>query len=172
MGRDETTEGSADEACLDQGRALLDRGKVEQAFELFRTGYRRDPRNAKLRSYYGLCLGLVERDFQESAELCRSAARQEFYNPSLYLNLARLHLNFGFKNEGMRYLQRGKMIDPGNREIELELAELGRRDPPIIQFLPRRHLLNRWLGRVRHQLAGEEPLASSHDLGLRPGSRF
>jgi tetratricopeptide (TPR) repeat protein len=138
---------------LAEGMELYAAGEVEQAFERFRQGHEADPGNAKLRSYYGLCLGLVERDFQQSAELCRSAARQEFFNPSLYLNLGRLHLTFGFKSEGVRYLQRGKMIDPGNVEIEHELAELGRRDPPIIQFLPRRHILNRWLGLVRHHMS-------------------
>ena len=138
---------------FDEGLGLFDQGKFEEALGLFRSEHEADPGNAKLRSYYGLCLGLVERRFQESAELCRSAARQEFFNPSLYLNLARLHLTFGFKSEGLRYLQRGKMIDPGNTEIDCEIAQLGRRDPPIIQFLPRRHALNRWLGHARHHLA-------------------
>ena len=141
------------QTCLAEGLDLYAAGEVEQAFEHFRQGHQTDPGHAKLRSYYGLCLGLVTHDFQESAELCRSAARQEFFNPSLYLNLGRLHLTFGFKSEGVRYLQRGKMIDPGNLEIEHELAELGRRDPPIIHFLPRRHILNRWLGIARHHLS-------------------
>lgn len=147
------TEGEAVETHFDEALSLFDQGELQKAFELFRSGHEADPGDAKLRSYYGLCLGLVERDFQVSAELCRSAARQEFFNPSLYLNLARLHLTFGFKSEGRRYLQRGMMIDPGNRQIANELAELGRRDPPIIQFLPRRHILNRWLGQARHHLA-------------------
>ena len=138
---------------FDEGVGLFDQGRIQEAFERFRCGHEADPGNAELRSYYGLCLGLVERRFQQSAELCQSAARQEFFNPSLYLNLARLHLTFGFKSEGMRYLQRGKMIDPANADIGRELAELGRRDPPVIQFLPRRHVLNRWLGVARHQIA-------------------
>ena len=146
-------EAGAAEAYLAEGLELLEAGDIGSAFEHFRLGYEADRADAKLRSYYGLCLGLVEHEFRESAELCRSAARQEFFNPSLYLNLARLNLAFGFKSEGRRYLQRGMMIDPGNVEIAEELAELGRRDPPLIQFLPRCHILNRWLGQARHHLA-------------------
>ena len=153
-------ERDATAVCLDEGLDWLRAQNPERALESFRTGHEADPAHAELRSYYGLCLGIVERRFQESAELCRSAARQEFFNPSLYLNLARLHLNFGFKSEGMRYLQRGKMIDPGNAEIARELAELGRRDPPILQFLPRRHILNRWLGHARHRLAQRSAVRS------------
>jgi tetratricopeptide (TPR) repeat protein len=141
------------EGCLAKGLELFAAGEVKQALERFRQAHEVDPANARVRSYYGLCLGMVERNFEESAELCRSAARQEFFNPSLYLNLGRLHLTFGFKNEGLRYLQRGQMIDPGNVEIETEIAELGRRDPPIIHFLPRRHIVNRWLGIARHHIA-------------------
>ena len=49
------------------------------------------------------------------SSLCRSAAKEEFFNPALYHNLARVHLAFGFKAEGIRYLRRGLMIDPGQR---------------------------------------------------------
>jgi tetratricopeptide (TPR) repeat protein len=138
---------------FDEGLELFDQEQIEEALVCFRCGHEADPDNAQLRSYYGLCLGLVERKFQQSAELCQSAARQEFFNPRLYLNLARLYLTFGFKSEGMRYLQRGKMIDSANVDIGRELAELGRRDPPVILFLPRGHLVNRWLGVARHRLA-------------------
>ena len=153
LGRRDMAEGDGATSHFNRALSLFDQGELEQALEHFRAGHEADPSNAKLRSHYGLCLGLVERDFQRSAELCRSAAKQEFFNPALYLNLARLHLSFGFKSEGRRYLERGMMIDPGNVPIAKELAELGRRDPPIFQFLPRRHVLNRWLGRARHQLA-------------------
>jgi len=153
LGRRDMAEGDGATSHFNRALSLFDQGELEQALEHFRAGHEADPSDAKLRSYYGLCLGLVEHDFQLSAELCRSAAKQEFFNPALYLNLARLHLSFGFKSEGRRYLERGMMIDPGNVPIAKELAELGRRDPPIFQFLPRRHVLNRWLGRARHQLA-------------------
>ena len=122
---------------------------MQRALDSLRRAERSDPSNARIRSYYGLAVGLVERRFEEAADLCQSAAKQEFYNPDLYLNLARLHLAFGFKSEGLRYLRRGQMIDPGHDTIAAELVRLGERLPPVLTFLPRRHLVNRWLGHAR-----------------------
>ena len=92
----------------------------------------------------------MERRFDRAMELCQSAAKQEFFNPDLYLNMARLNLAFGFTSEALRYLRRGKMIDPANADIEAVMQELGLRVSPVLVFLPRRHVLNRWLGNARH----------------------
>jgi tetratricopeptide (TPR) repeat protein len=137
-----------------RGKDLLAEGREEAAFEHLRAAHGLQRNNAKYASYYGLCLALVERRFNKALELCRAAVKEEFFNPELYLNLARVHLAFGFKAEGMRYLRRGLMIDPGNQVIRAELLGLGQRRDPVLRFLPRRHMLNRWLGQVRRRLRG------------------
>ncbi|HVP27998.1 MAG TPA: hypothetical protein VMW35_02405 [Myxococcota bacterium] len=142
------------EEHFQRGRAQLEQGKPELAFEHFRACHGLQRGCARYASYYGLCLALVERRFNKGLELCRAAVKDEFFNPELYLNLARVHLDFGFKSEGLRYLRRGLMIDPANQAIARELASLGQRQRPVLRFLPRRHLLNRWLGRIRNRLFG------------------
>lgn len=137
-----------------RGRALLEEGRADAAFEHFRAAHGLQRGCARYSSFYGLCLALVERRFNKGVELCRAAVKDEFFNPELYLNLARVHLDFGFKSEGLRYLRRGLMIDPANAAIAAELARLGQRRRPVLRFLPRRHLLNRWLGRVRTRVLG------------------
>jgi len=132
-----------------QGRERLEAGDPGQAFEHFRAAHRLDRSSPRYASYYGLGLAIVERRFNRAVELCRTAAKQELFSPDLYHNLARVHLAFGFKAEGLRYLRRGLMIDPGHRGIAQELGRLGVRQRPVLEFLPRRHFLNRWLGRVR-----------------------
>jgi tetratricopeptide (TPR) repeat protein len=134
-----------------RGRQLLAQGHKSDAFDYFRTAHTLDGSNPRYRSYYGLCLALVESRFNEGLELCRSAAKEEFFNPELYHNLARVHLAFGFKAEGIRYVRRGLMIDPGHLGMRDELCDLGVRRAPILPFLPRRHRLNRWLGRLRER---------------------
>ncbi len=136
--------------CFEQGRQLLDEGSARDALERFEAAFALDPENPRIRSYYGLCLGLVKRQYEKSLELCSGAAKQEFYNPDLYLNLARLSLAFGFKAEGMRYLLRGRMIDPAHPGIGEALSQLGFREEPVLKFLPRRHPINRWLGSARY----------------------
>ena len=130
-----------------RGRDLLERGEAQPALEHFRTAHQVDRANPRYRSFYGLGLAMVERRFDRALELCRSAAKEEFFNPELYHNLARVHLAFGFKAEAIRYLRRGLMIDPGNVAMLTELNELGLRRRPVLSFLPRRHPINRLLGR-------------------------
>jgi len=134
------------------GLVEFEAGRVEQALEHFRNAQKLDPARPSFRSYFGLCLGLSERRFDKALELCRSAAKEEFYNAALYHNLARVHLAFGFKAEAIRYLRRGLMIDPKCRPILAELEGLGRRRGPVLRFLRRQNPLNRWLGVVRQRL--------------------
>ena len=138
----------------------LEAERYADALEQFRTTQRLDPTNACFRSYYGLCLGLAERRFDRALELCRSAAREEFFNPLLYHNLARVHLAFGFKAEAIRYLTRGLMIDPAYDPIVQELRRLGVRRGPTLRFLRRGNPVNRWFGKLRVRIqGGEMPLA-------------
>lgn len=131
-----------------RGAEALTAGGGPDALAHFRSAHRLDPGNALYASYYGLALGLVERRLDRALALCRDAAKEEFFNPVHYHNLAKLHLSFGFKAEAVRYLRRGLMIDPDNRAIALEIRNLGVRRRPPLSFLRRRNILNRWAGRV------------------------
>lgn len=145
-----------------QGCGHLQAERAPEALEQFRAAQRIDPANACFRSYYGLCLGLAERRFDRALELCRSAAREEFFNPLLYHNLARVHLAFGFKAEAIRYLERGLMIDPACDPIVQELHGLGMRRGPVLGFLRRGNRINRWLGKFRNRVRrGSPALAAS-----------
>jgi tetratricopeptide (TPR) repeat protein len=135
-----------------RGSAELEAERFEGALEHFRAAHRLDPTSPRYRSYFGLCLGVAERRFDKALELCRSAAKQEFFNPDLYYNLARVHLAFGFKAEAIRYLRRGLMIDPDCEAIGAELRQLGVRRAPVLSFLRRQNRLNRWCGRLRKRV--------------------
>jgi len=134
-----------------QGEGALAEEEYPRALEHFRAAQRLDPASARYRSFYGLSLALAERRFDKALELCRSAAKEEFFNPRLYHNLAQVHLAFGFKAEAIRYLRRGLMIDPADESIAENLTRLGVRRRPPLRFLPRRHGLNRLLGRIRRR---------------------
>ena len=135
-----------------RGQAALGIERHDAALEHFGAAHRLEPGSASYRSYFGLCLGVAERRFDQALELCRSAAKEEFFNPALYRNLAHVHLAFGFKAEGIRYLRRGLMIDPADEDILQDMRELGVRSRPPLTFLPRGHVVNRWIGQVRGRL--------------------
>jgi tetratricopeptide (TPR) repeat protein len=131
-----------------RGEEALAGDLYDAALGHFRSAHRLDATSPRYRSYYGLSLGLAERRLDRALELCRSAAKEEFFSPEHYLNLARLHMAFGFKAEAIRFLRRGLMIDPANEPICAEIRRLGVRRRPPLAFLRRRNLLNRWLGRL------------------------
>lgn len=137
--------------AFEDGRTAFAQGDLDGALRYFEIAHTEDPNDPTCRSYYGLCVGLAQRDFDRAVEICRASAKQEFFNPEQYLNLARLYLAFGFKSEGIRFLRRGQMIDPDHRGIQTEFVNLGRRVRPVLGFLPRKHVVNRCLGFLRHQ---------------------
>jgi Flp pilus assembly protein TadD len=141
----------------EEARRLFDRGaeslqseQYDDALACLRRAHEMVPGHAQLRSMLGVAVACTERDFEQARALCESAAKQEFFNPDLYLNLSRVYLEFDRRSEAMRYLRRGQMIDPGHSRITEALFELGRRRPAVIPFLPRRHPLNRALGSARN----------------------
>lgn len=140
--------GRAREA-FEQGQRLLQANDAQAAIQALREAQALAPEHAQIRSALGLAVALGGRDFESARTLCESAAKQEFFNPDLYLNLAKVYLAVGRRPEALRYLRRGQMIDPGHAAIREEIAELGLRRHPIVPFLPRRHLINRMLGSVR-----------------------
>jgi tetratricopeptide (TPR) repeat protein len=142
------------EEHFQRGEEALAQQRDDLALEHFCAAHRLDPTSPRYRSYYGLALGLAERRLDRALELCRSAAREEFFQPVHYHNLARLHLAFGFKAEAIRYLRRGLMIDPDNEAIGAALRSMGVRRRPPLMFLRRQNILNRWLGRLAGRSGG------------------
>ncbi len=142
-----------------RGEAALEAAQMAEALENFRAAHRLHPTSARFRSYCGLAIGLAERRFDKALELCRSAAKEEFFNPDLYHNLARVHLAFGFKSEAIRYLRRALMIAPDHELTLGDLRRLGVRHRPALAFLRRRNLVNRWVGRLRRWFARHGPEA-------------
>lgn len=140
------------QAAFERGIRAFEQARYDEAREQLQLCIDADPEHARARSYLGVCLAVCERRFEEAVALCTTASKQEFFNPEVYLNLARVYLHFGFKAEGRRFLLRGQMIDPGNGPIQSELDRLGRRVEPVLRFLPRRHFVNRWLGSAKHAL--------------------
>jgi tetratricopeptide (TPR) repeat protein len=111
-------------------------------------------------SYLGYGLAHRKRQVREGLELCRHACQINFYEPENFLNLARTCLLAGNREEAFEAIGRGYALDPGNRELRGLHDELGIRRPPVIRFLGRRNLINRLLGRFRHDLGSGSATAA------------
>lgn len=136
------------------GVGQLEEERYDEAVACLRRATELAPAHPQLRSWLGLAIAHAQGDFEESRALCESAAKQEFFNPDLYLNLSRVYLAFGRRSDALRYLRRGQMIDPGHTLIQNTIAELGQRRRPILPFLPRKHPVNRVLGTACNLVMG------------------
>jgi len=105
-------------------------------------------------AYLGYGIARFQGHVEEGVRLCRRAVELEFYQPESYYYLARTYLLSNDRRAAIDAIERGFQVDAGNGDLQGLKAELGQRRPPVIPALPRRHFLNRWLGRLRHRLAG------------------
>ena len=77
-----------------------------------------------------------------------------FYQPENYLNLARTQLLANDRRGAVSAIQGGLKIDPHQEDL-LELQrQIGVRREPVLSFLSRDNLINRILGRLRHNVTG------------------
>lgn len=140
------------EESLRRAQELLRSGLEMAALEHFANAHRRDPSNPRYRAHYGWAVAMIEHRFDRGLALCRSALRDAGEDPDVYHNLARILLANGRKSEGLKFIRRGLMVEPRYAPLLLEWRRVGVRRAPVLSFLPRRHLLNRLLGRVRGRL--------------------
>lgn len=105
-------------------------------------------------SYLGFGIAKVQGRHGEGIRVAKLGVELDIHQPESYFLLAETHLLRGDRRSAIGVIENGLLIDASNRGL-LELkAQLGLRRRPVLPFLPRRHVLNRWLGKLRHRLLG------------------
>ena len=155
--RDATGPNPDDPATLAAaGRILLEKkNEPGEALRLFRRAAKLNPHSAEIESYYGLCIALVERRYDEARRLCANALERESFSGQLHCNLGHVDLATGHRSEAYESFARGLSLEPDHAGLRAAMARMGRRANPVLRFLPRDHQLNRVLGRWRHRLTRE-----------------
>jgi tetratricopeptide (TPR) repeat protein len=163
-----TPEGSA-EAAFAAGMAAFYRGDAASAHAAFERAHRRDPRDPRYMSWYGLTLVVVARDSNLGVVLCDQALRGAGSDPDLLLNQARVHLALNQRERTVRALQRGLELWPDHAGLQHARDTLGWRRSPVLPFLHRNNPLNTWLGRLRHRVVrrkGSPSACTPMNLGV------
>ena len=88
----------------------------------------------------------------EGLEICRRAARSEFFTPDVLLNLARVQILTGLRGQAWRTLTEALRLDPSHREIRAAVIGMGVRRRPLIPFFERSNPLNRAAGKIAARL--------------------
>lgn len=102
--------------------------------------------------FLGHAIARCEGRRHEGLELCRHAVQVQPFQPVNHLNLARTYLLIGNRRLAVRAMKKGLALDSDHRELARFAEELGVRRSPPVSFLPRGHPLNRWIGKISHQL--------------------
>ncbi|MRR06390.1 MAG: tetratricopeptide repeat protein [Deltaproteobacteria bacterium] len=101
-------------------------------------------------SYVGLLIALERGEFAVAECLCRASIEHDEANPVHYLNLGKVYLAAGRKQEALATLRKGMELG-GNERILALLSQLGTRTPPFFRSLKRSHPLNKFLGILLHR---------------------
>jgi tetratricopeptide (TPR) repeat protein len=103
------------------------------------------------KSFLALCLAKERGQFRKAFALCAEAIEQEPANPVHYLNLGKVYLLRGERNEAIGILRKGLEFET-NEQIVAELERLGVRRSPPLKFLKRGNPLNKLIGRIMSRL--------------------
>jgi tetratricopeptide (TPR) repeat protein len=96
-------------------------------------------------SRLGFCIAKQRGHLTRAFELCRTAIEHDPDNPLHYLYLGKVYLVAGNTYEALQTFRQG-MILGGSPELERMLDAIGTRKSPVISFLSRDNLLNKFLG--------------------------
>src|SRR4029079_1339226 len=112
-------------------------------------------------SFLGYGIALHDQRYQEAVKLCEFSIKVEFYQPDHYWNLARTHLLADDRRKAVQAVRKGLAIDSHHPELLVLARQMGIRRSPVLPFLSRNNLLNRFLGRLRHLFTGKGKPAAS-----------
>ena len=107
---------------------------------------------AALDSYMGLAIAIRGGKIEEAERRCRRALARACYQPDYYLNLGRVYLVGGKKMNAVQSFQLGLKLDDRHPGLQREMKKLGMRGKPVLEFLPRRHFLNKYLGKIQRRV--------------------
>jgi len=135
---------------LDEGLAAFAARQLEVAHHAFERAHRRDTRDPRAMSWYGVTLVLVERNINLGTSLCDQAVRARV-DPELLLNQARVALALRQRERAVRAVERGLELWPEHPGLRQAREVMGSRRQAVLPFLARANPVNRLLGRLRHR---------------------
>lgn len=128
------------------GEEALEKGNHLSALSLFEKAVRLECHPVHC-SFMAVCIAKERGQHIKAIDICRNALKIEPENSLHYLNLGRVNLLVGNKEEAIRNFRKGLEIERNPCIID-ELNQLGIRRPPVIHFLKRENPINKLLGIV------------------------
>ncbi|MBZ0156151.1 MAG: tetratricopeptide repeat protein [Alphaproteobacteria bacterium] len=133
-----------------KGLNALTQGRTLSALSWFEKAVSLEPTPLYI-SYFAYCIAKERGQFKKARSLCEESIRQDSGNSAHYLNLGKILLLTGNKEEAVKVFREGLGYE-NNTTIVAELDRLITRKPPVLPFLERENLLNKYVGFVLTKL--------------------
>lgn len=134
------------------GVRMLRNARPYVALEHFRSAANQEKNNPYFMSFLGVSLARAERKWGPALEFCETALSMKRNEAQFYLNLAEVYMAAGRREEALGTLDRALVSLGNDARIRSARQKLGRRRSPALPFLDRQHVLNRYLGVLRHRI--------------------
>ena len=134
-----------------QGLSLLRDNYAFKALPHMQRAVELERNNPYYMSYLGVVLARSEKKWAEAEKLCDSAVRLKRNQAQLYLNLAEVYATAGRRDDAVEALEAGMKYARRDVRLNIAMNRLATRKPPVLNFLARKHPLNRQLGILRHR---------------------
>ncbi len=132
------------EELFEKGVEASDMGNWISALALFEKAVQLQDKPV-FHSCLAACIAKERGQYNKAVQLCNEALEKEPENPLHYLNLGRISLFQGRKEEAIKMFREG--LGHGfEKRIVIELEKLGSRKKPLISFLHRNSPVNKYLG--------------------------
>ncbi|MBN1884533.1 MAG: tetratricopeptide repeat protein [Candidatus Krumholzibacteriota bacterium] len=128
------------------------RNKYARAAGLLTEALKISPNHPLYLSYLGVCVAM-RGDVEGGEKMCMTATAMRSKEPMMYVNMGRVLLCRGQRQEAREHFMRAYRMDNTNAPAALELSRMGVRRRPVLKFLPRNHPLNVYLGKLRHRIS-------------------
>jgi DNA-binding response OmpR family regulator len=133
-----------------EGISWWEKRDAEKALRCFNRAHELNPGDPHITSYLGLLL-VHSGDRDEGFRLCRRALKSKAFDEELLFNLGQAYLFSSKRNKARLTFLRGARVCENKRRFLDQLAKIGIRRSPVISFLSRDNLLNRWLGKLTYR---------------------
>ncbi|MCD6378991.1 hypothetical protein J7M07_00920, partial [bacterium] len=129
----------------------IKRGNYSGGKEYLERAVKIAPDNPLYLSFLGVCTAM-QGDRIKGKSLCAEALKRSSSEPILYVNLGRVLLEDGKRNEARRMFLKAYWMDRTNAAAALELSGMGIRRNQVIHFLSRNNPVNIFLGKLRYRI--------------------
>lgn len=133
---------------LNKGLAQLRKGNYVDAVFSFEELLFKSDRSAISLSCLGLAMARGRLDLNAAQSYCREAVQKSPQKGDFYLALAEVYQLKRDKLSAIKTLQKGLKIDKTHKGLNREMKKFGVRKEPILPFLTRSNMLNRFLGHL------------------------